>query len=527
MAELLHHLIARQASRKGDSTALLYKEETVTYRELWTLVRKVANGLLTCGLVASDRVAIFLPKQIETVVSIFATSGAGGCFVPLNPVLKPKQVSYILDDCQARILITSQQRYQLLRDTLADCSNLRTIILIDGSTSDSDNVIGWSELQAAPTTELPPRIDQDIAAILYTSGSTGQPKGVILSHRNMMAGASSVTSYLGNTSQDRILAVLPLSFDAGLSQLTTAFSAGAVVALIEYLLPRDVLRAVVRYRITGLTAVPPLWNLLSRLEWPDEAAQTLRYIASTGGAMPVATTKALRQRLPATLLYLMYGLTEAFRSTYLPPDQVDKRPTSIGKAIPNAEILVINEAGNICAPGEAGELVHRGALVSLGYWNDPEKTSERFRPYRCQNAALPLTEIAVWSGDQVVMDEEGYLYFISRKDEMIKTSGYRVSPTEIEEVAYSSGLVTGAVALGAPHPLLGQAIVLVVSPATQTADRVRLAAELLKLCQRELPNFMTPAQVLVEDTLPHNSNGKLDRKALTDKYSHQFEGATA
>lgn len=527
MAELIHDFIARQASGRGDSTALLYKEETVTYRELWALVRKTANGLLACGLAAGERVAVYLPKQVETVAALFGTACAGGCFVPVNPVLKPRQVGYILDHCQARILVTSHQRYQLLRDTLAECSHLYTVVLIDGPTGDAGHVVHWADLLASPATDSHRRIDRDMTAILYTSGSTGQPKGVVLSHRNMVAGALSVAGYLEHTPQDRILAVLPLSFDAGLSQLTTGFAAGAIVALIDYLLPRDVLRAVARHRITGLTAVPPLWNQLIQLEWPSEVTESLRYVANTGGAMPVPTTKALQQRLPNTSVYLMYGLTEAFRSTYLPPDQVEIRPTSIGKAIPNAEILVVSDSGEPCAPGEPGELVHRGALVSLGYWNDPEKTAERFRPVPGRDTSLPLTEIAVWSGDQVVMDEEGYLYFVSRKDEMIKTSGYRVSPTEVEAVAYASGLVASAVALGVPHPVLGQAILLIVTSLSTATDKEPLAAELLKFCQRELPNFMIPARILIEDSLPHNPNGKIDRKVLADKYAHRFEDSPA
>jgi acyl-CoA synthetase (AMP-forming)/AMP-acid ligase II len=292
---------------------------------------------------------------------------------------------------------------------------------------------------------------------------------------------------------------------------------------MDYLLPRDVIRAVARYRVTGLGAVPPLWNQLVGLEWPPEAAQSLRYITNTGGAMPVPTTRALQKALPATKIFLMYGLTEAFRSTYLPPDQVDKRPESMGKAIPNAEILVVNERGEECRANEPGELVHRGALVSMGYWNDPEKTAERFKPAPGQPAEIPITELAVWSGDQVRKDEEGYLYFISRKDEMIKTSGYRVSPTEVEEVIYGSGLVAGAAALGLPHATLGQAIALVASHHEGPADIEQLREQLLAHCRKELPNFMVPLAVVVRDSLPHNQNGKIDRRALAEQYQTIFQ----
>jgi acyl-CoA synthetase (AMP-forming)/AMP-acid ligase II len=292
---------------------------------------------------------------------------------------------------------------------------------------------------------------------------------------------------------------------------------------MDYLLPRDVIRAAARYRVTGLAAVPPLWNQLVGLEWPAEVVSSMRYITNTGGAMPKTTTRALREALPSTDIFLMYGLTEAFRSTFLPPDQVDLRPDSIGKAIPNAEIMVVNEAGQECAPGEPGELVHRGVLVSMGYWNDPEKTAERFKPSPGQLPELPVTELAVWSGDQVMRDEEGFLYFINRKDEMIKTSGYRVSPTEVEEIVYGCGKVAGAVALGLPHPTLGQAILLVATANEGESDHSAVRDELLAHCRRELPNFMVPLEVVIRDVLPHNQNGKIDRRSLSNEYQDSFQ----
>ncbi|PLW81546.1 acyl-CoA ligase (AMP-forming), exosortase A system-associated [Kineobactrum sediminis] len=537
MADLLHELIATRAAGDGDQPALLYRATSLTYAQLWAEVECAANGLLATGINAGDRVAVYLPKQIETATALFGAAAAGACFVPVNPLLKPRQVNYILQHSQARVLVTSAQRLQLLADELAECDQLKTILLVDELTGERGEavarqladftIINWPQLRTTPPQTPHRRIDSDRVAILYTSGSTGNPKGVVLSHRNMVAGARSVAQYLENTPGDRLLAVLPLSFDAGLSQLTTAFSAGASVVLMDYLLPRDVLKAVQRYQVTGLAAVPPLWNQLIQQDWPPAVAENLRYVTNTGGAMPVATTRELRQRLPNTRVFLMYGLTEAFRSTYLPPEQLDLRPQSIGKAIPNAEILVVNEAGELCAPNEPGELVHRGALVALGYWNDAEKTAERFKPCPAQDAALPLPELAVWSGDQVVKDEEGYLYFVSRKDDMIKTSGYRVSPTEVEEIAYNSGLVAGAAALGLAHGLLGQAIALVVTPGQGTGEHDTVAAELLAYCQRELPNFMVPSRIVVRDTLPHNQNGKIDRRALGAEYATLFEDTSA
>ena len=542
MSDVIHQFIAQSAGRTPEATALLFRDQSLDYAELHQAVTAAANGLLALDVGAGERVAIYLPKQPETVFGIFGAAAAGACFVPVNPLLKPRQVAYILAHCNVKVLITSGQRLKLLEEVLADCPDLQTIVVVEEQPPElaagiRQTVMGYPWFSGAGVSSagvssagghIAPhrRIDTDMTAILYTSGSTGNPKGVVLSHRNMVAGARSVASYLGNTPEDRILAVLPLSFDAGLSQLTTAFSVGASAVLMDYLLPRDVIRAVARYQVTGLGAVPPLWNQLVGLEWPAEAVASLRYITNTGGAMPVPTTRALHKALPNTKIFLMYGLTEAFRSTYLPPDQVDTRPESMGKAIPNAEILVVNERGEECRPGEPGELVHRGALVSMGYWNDPEKTAERFKPSPGRPAEIPITELAVWSGDQVMKDEEGFLYFISRKDEMIKTSGYRVSPTEVEEVIYGSGLVAGAAALGLPHATLGQAIALVASHHEGAADVGQLREQLLAHCRKELPNFMVPLAVIVRDSLPHNQNGKIDRRALADEYRTIFQEAS-
>jgi acyl-CoA ligase (AMP-forming) (exosortase A-associated) len=428
------------------------------------------------------------------------------------------------------VLITSSARLPLLLGALATCPDLHTIVVVEDeiakeTPSTSQRLIAYKAFCRLSSDNLEPhrRINTDMTAILYTSGSTGNPKGVVLSHRNMIAGARSVASYLHNSPNDRVLSVLPLSFDAGLSQLTTAFSVGAAVVLMDYLLPRDVIRAVVRYEITGLAAVPSLWNQLKALEWPVQATQSLRYITNTGGAMPVSTTRALQQLLPSTDIFLMYGLTEAFRSTYLSPDQVNIRPHSIGKAIPNARILVMNAQGRECAANEPGELVHCGVLVSLGYWNDPDATAKRFKP--CPHASPEITsaELAVWSGDQVTKDEDGYLYFISRNDDMIKTSGYRVSPTEIEDIIHDSGLVSEAVAIGLPHAALGEAILLIVTPALGEQVDGSLKNAVLSCCRRELPNFMVPVMIKVQDTLPHNTNGKIDRRLLSKQHQTMFQ----
>ena len=524
MPFVLQDLIDAAADHRPQSPALFHKDQTVAYADLAELISRVAGGLRRLGLRPDERVAVYLPKQLETVAALFGGAASGGVFVPINPSLKPAQVGYILRDCNVRVLITTDSRRDALGTELASCPDLRQVVVTDSPettyepASDS-TLMAWDELVDTPGPGVRRRIDGDLAAILYTSGSTGRPKGVVLSHRNIVTGAASVASYLENQPDDRLLAVLPLSFDYGLSQLTTAFHRGASVALMEYLLPRDIPKAVVHHQITGLAAVPPLWHQLARLEWPPEAGRTLRYITSSGGPMPQATTFALQRSLPETRIYLMYGLTEAFRSTFLPPEEVARRPDSIGRPIPNAEIQVVRADGTECEPHEPGELVHRGALVAQGYWNAPNATRERFRAAPGRPSQLPQPEIAVWSGDQVRRDEEGFLYFVARQDEMIKSSGYRISPTEIEEVAYSHEGVELAAAFGVPHPLLGEAVILALEPGPEG-----IAAEALKAhFRKKMPQFMVPAWVQVRETLPRNTNGKVDRARLAQESRDLFQ----
>jgi acyl-CoA ligase (AMP-forming) (exosortase A-associated) len=514
MRTQLHQVLGQAASRRPESPALTIKDTTLSYRELWDEARAFGAGLRRIALGRAERVAIYLDKRIETVAAVFGSSAAGGAFVPVNPLLRPQQVGYILDDCSVRVLVTSADRLTRLGDELKRCPSVEHVVVVpevgDAAGEHNFAVHSWGEFLDGGDAPDPDLIDLDLAAIFYTSGSTGKPKGVVLSHRNLIVGGESVSQYLGNNEDDCILAALPLSFDAGFSQLTTGFTVGAHVVLVNYLMPGEVVRLCARHQVTGLTCVPPLWLQLAEQVWPAEATRSMRYFANTGGRMPKATLGRLRAIFPDAKPYLMYGLTEAFRSTYLDPSEVDRRPDSIGKAIPNAEILVVREDGSPCDPGEEGELVHRGALVAMGYWNDAERTAERFKPVPNRDAAIPTSETAVFSGDLVRRDEEGFLYFVSRKDEMIKTSGYRVSPTEIEEVAYGTGLVSDAVALGVDDERLGQHIVLAVSPANGRLEPDELLAEL----RRQLPLYMVPKHVVVRPSLPRSPNNKFDRNLI-------------
>ena len=523
---LLPELIEVAAERTPEALALTDGGISLSYAALATEVARFAAGLMGIGSARGERVGIYLEKRRETVVASVGAPAAGMVFVPVNPLLKAEQVGFILRDCNVRVLVTSPERLALLSDTLRDCPDLRHVV-VTGTGADEFQAaapyhsMSWSALLDGPLRPGHRVVDMDMAAILYTSGSTGKPKGVVLSHRNMVAGAKSVASYLRNDERDVLLAALPLSFDAGFSQLTTGFHAGARVVLLNYLMPRDVLKAMEREKVTGLTAVPPLYIQLTQLEWPAAIDGHLRYFANTGGRMPGETLALLRERVPKAQPILMYGLTEAFRSTYLPPEEVDRRPDSIGKAIPNAEILVLRDDGTPCEPDEPGELVHRGALVGMGYWNDAEKTAERYKLLASnapgRHPGLQLPEYAVFSGDTVRRDVDGFLYFIGRRDEMIKSSGYRISPTEVEEVLYATRLVGECVAFGVDHAAWGQAVqVIATAPEGASLD----TAALLAACRARMPGYMVPAGIdVVAGPLPRNPNGKIDRKLLSTAWA--------
>jgi len=528
MSSLLHQLIELAADRQPDALAIKHRNASLSYAQLLDATHALAAHIVALRIGKQERVAVFLPKQPETVAALFGAAAAGCVFVPINPILKAQQVEHILRDCAVSMLITSSDRLAGLAEGLLRCPHLRHILLVGESAEGPPplpqlRITRWREMLTSGARHRPHRvIDIDVASIFYTSGSTGKPKGVVLSHRNMVTGAHSVAQYLENHPSDRLLAVLPLSFDYGFSQLSTAFHVGASAVLMDHLFARDVVDTVAREEITGLAGVPPLWAQVADLSWPDAAKQSLRYITNSGGAMPAATLAKLRASLPQTRPYLMYGLTEAFRSTFLAPEEIDKRPGSMGKAIPNAEILVVRPDGTLCAPNEPGELVHRGSLVALGYWNDPEKTAERYKPAPKGKSELQLTEMAVWSGDTVKTDEDGFLYFVGRRDEMIKTSGYRVSPTEVEEVVTATGLVTDAIAVGITHPTLGQSIAVVVVAAH---DKSRDPRAIIEACKQQLPAYMVPAHIEYRDSVPRNQNSKYDRLKVTQELEQLFGGS--
>jgi acyl-CoA ligase (AMP-forming) (exosortase A-associated) len=491
------------AAGHGARPALGLRDVTLNHNGLRERVAHLAGWLAAEVPDKGARVASWAAKGELTCLLPLAAARASLVHVPINPLLKRAQVAHILADSGTKLLIGTGSRLAGLeaRDVPLGCT-----VLEEGKALAAATAAG---LSLGPSTADP----DELAAILYTSGSTGRPKGVMLSHANMWLGAVSVAHYLGLAEDDVTLAVLPLSFDYGQNQLLSTWLAGGCVVPLDFLFPRDVAKACATHGVTTLAAVPPLWVQLTEIEWPDEARAPLRRLTNSGGALTVELVRSLRGLFPEARLFPMYGLTEAFRSTFLDPALVDRHPTAMGKAIPFAEILVIDDTGQVAADGAEGELVHCGPLVARGYWQDPERTAERFRP---APAASTYGGTAVWSGDRVRREADGLLYFAGRRDAMIKSAGNRISPHEVEEAALASGFAVEAVAFGVPHARLGQAVHLVVRGDPAGAE------ELAKRLKADLPNFMQPQQIHWREAMPLNPNGKIDRTALQAELNREF-----
>jgi len=514
---LIHHMLRTSAARFPVKEALVDKDMRLSYESAAKRAAGLAEGLRQAGLRRGDRVGIYLETSVLQALSIFGVSQSGGVFVPINSLLFPEQVAHIAGDCQLRGLITTREKLSSLESILKSIPSL-DFVVVAGAGGDAELSQAAYDLNEffALAAQQPWRdwgIGKDLAAILYTSGSTGKPKGVMLSHEQVMAGSSIVSDYLGITSSDRIVGVLPLSFDAGLNQLMTAMQQGATYVPMTFTFAREIVKTLERERITGMAGVPTLWSLMSQpsSSLEKQTLPHLRYITNTGGRMPQTLLNALRKALGKTQVFLMYGLTEAFRSTYLPPEELDRRPDSMGKAIPNTEILVVNEKGERCAPGEIGELVHRGPTVSMGYWGQPELTARVLKPHPFLPAELGDREKVCYSGDLVTIDEDGFLYFVGRRDNMIKSSGFRISPTEVEEVLYQSGKLREAAVIGIPDGTLGHVIKAYVTP--RDGESMNPEA-LLSFCAEKMPRYMLPKFVQVMDSLPKTPSGKVDYTAL-------------
>ena len=514
---LIHHLLENAVAAnpsKETVVDLVDGRRSFDYRGFQSMVGNCAAVLQRAGLERGDRVAIYLPKSTEEAVGILAATMAGGVFVPVNSLLVGHQVAHILADCGVKYLITSRREWKRINQDLEGVESMRGLLVVD---DDADEVksrvaVVASVMRGSDQPRASSAIGEDVAGILYTSGSTGKPRGVMLSHRNLLAGARIVSSYLELGPSERVLSILPFSFDYGLNQLLTVLQHGATIVLFQYRFPSEIVRTLESEQITGLAGVPLIWaGLVHHTSGLMETQpSSLRYITNSGGAVPTATVRNLRRLLPTTRIFLMYGLTEAFRSTYLPPEELDRRPDSIGKAIPETEILLVNSEGCLCRPGEPGILVHRGPTVSLGYWGKPELTAQFFRPHPFISKDQG-GDIVCYSGDLVRMDEDGFLYFVARADGQIKSQGYRVSPAEVEEVLMEAGDLAQAAVIGLPAGEGGErihALVVPVGTAPLNTD------EILRRCELRLPAYMCPKSIEVLDSLPRTANGKTDYKSL-------------
>jgi acyl-CoA ligase (AMP-forming) (exosortase A-associated) len=516
MDYLIHHLLRTSAAHYPEKEALVYHERRLNYAGVETAAKSLSVGLCEAGLRRGDRIGIWLEPSIAQALSIFAASYANAAFVPINHLLYPQQAAHIIHDCGMKGLITTTTRLNSIADLLAERHDKLFAVVPDVGEPAHPRIETFSFehlCQEDGAKQKDQCIGRDLGVILYTSGSTGKPKGVMLTHDQVLAGAAIVSEYLQITDDERILALLPFSFDAGLNQLMTAFCECATLVMMNFVFAREIVQALAKERITGLAGVPTLWGLLAQPQsgLHKTPLPSLRYITNTGGALPLNVLSVLQKALPSTKIFLMYGLTEAFRSTYLPPDELDRHPTSIGKAIPDTEIFLINEQGERCKPGEIGELIHRGPTVALGYWGHPDLTAKVFRKNPFSASELMEAEKVCYSGDLATMDEEGFLYIVGRRDAMIKSSGFRISPTEVEEVIFQSGRVRHAAVIGVPDKMLGQSIkAFVVAKDNEMPD----PGAIIDFCAANLPRHMVPKSLEYMLELPLTGSGKVDYPAL-------------
>jgi amino acid adenylation domain-containing protein len=506
---LVQEFLERSAVKFPDKIALVCGDERLTYSEIEDRANRLANGLRNKGIQRGDRVALFLPNSVELAVSIFAVLKCDAIFVVVNSTTKLDKLIYILNNCEVSALILSSSQMPLSEKISNSCPSIRFFVLTGGSgfLADYQKFLVWEEVLDSSSAERIPskNIDLDLACLIYTSGSTGEPKGVMSDHSNIIFAVNSITSYIGNTADDVVINVLPLSFDYGLYQLFMVFSFGGRLILEKgFSYPAQVLSQIEKEKVTGFPGVPTIYSILVNMDLSPFDLSSLRYMTNTAAALPPAHIQIIRDTFPGVTLFSMYGLTETKRTLYLPPSQLDVRPDSVGIAIPGTEVWIEDEHGNRLGAGEVGELVVRGRHVMRGYWGDEELTAQRFRPAKFSGERLCYT------GDLFRMDEEGYFYFVARKDDIIKSRGEKVSPKEVENVLYKIDGVHEAAVIGVADPLLGQAIKAFIVKNNSSLTET----DVLRFCRNHLEDFMIPKYVQFVDELPKTSSGKIKKTEL-------------
>jgi long-chain acyl-CoA synthetase len=508
----VEELLEQTAHRLPEKTALVCDGRRWSYRQIERQANALAHALIDEGVHRGDRVAIYLENSLEAVVSVFAILKAGAVFLVVNPSVKPEKLAYILNNCRATCVLTDSRKLEALREC-PSMPHLGSVFVAGPTTGAGDwakRVVAFDDAVGQPARgDEPPRkqcIDIDLAALIYTSGSTGRPKGVMLTHLNIVSAATSITMYLENTEDDVVLNVLPLSFDYGLYQVLMAFKFGGTLILeksVAY--PYAVIETLRKENVTGFPIVPTIASVLLQLNLANYQFPRLRYITNTAAVLPTEKIRQLREAFPTAKIYSMYGLTECKRASYLPPDEIDIRPTSVGRGMPNEEVYIVDGRGERVGPGIVGELVVRGANVMKGYWELPEDTDKMLKP-----GPLPGEKV-LHTGDLFRKDDEGYLYFVGRKDDIIKTRGEKVSPREVEDVLHGLDAVAEAAVVGVPHEVLGHAIKAVIRlrPGAQLTRQ-----EVLRHCAARLEDFMVPQIVEFRDVLPQTTTGKISKREL-------------
>ena len=511
---LVQDFLEGSAARLPNKIALVCGDRRLSYAELDAHANRLANALRRQGLRRGDRVAICLRNGVDAVLSIFATLKAGGTFVMLNPTTKEDKLGYVLNNCQAAALLVDGVAVQRgLGARLREASPALKFLVACGAKTaglhqPGNQVLALEELIAESAATRPPRecIDLDLACLIYTSGSTGDPKGVMSDHSNMVFAAQSISSYLRNTEADIVINVLPLAFDYGLYQLLMVFLFGGTLVLENsFAYPAAVLQAIQRERVTGFPGVPTVFALLLGMDLSAFDLSSLRYLSNTAAALPSSHIEAIRRKFHWATLYSMYGLTETKRTLYLPPEELDRRPDSVGIPIPGTECWVEAADGRRCDPGEVGELVARGRHVMRGYWQAPEASARRFRP-----GPIPGERLC-YTGDLFRRDAEGFFYFVARSDDIIKSRGEKVAPREIENLLYKLPGVREAAVIGVADAVLGQAIKAFVVLAEGYA---LTSTQVLAHCRAHLEDYMVPQQVEFRDELPKTASNKIAKKDL-------------